>query len=250
MTTITTEEELKNLNITNGDIIIDMKGNYNKLSFPDWIKKLSFTNIYKYEFDNLPDNLEVLTINYNKLNLDSLPLSLQKLYIHINSSNNNIFDFLPNNLQELHICIIKECNYSFDNLPKNLKKLAITDHYVTDSKKKIDLNLLPEGLEELILIGCFNPDLDNLHKLKKLKLLFKSFLNIEVCLTKLSSNLEELFLYENTSTNLNNIPTTLKNVTIHCDNKFIHKNIDNFSKFIRVNDFIIQIIRDDYIHYY
>ncbi len=102
-------------------LILDNTTNYDKFIFPDWIKKLEIGS-YKYDLDNLPNNLETLILfsNYNK-HLDILPMNLK--YLYIDSCYGMPLNYLPTTLEELHICDYYIQNLV--NLPHNLKKITM-----------------------------------------------------------------------------------------------------------------------------
>ncbi len=155
---VKTEEQFYNLqeDKKNYKIDVNINSKYRKLKFKPWIKYLSLSN-YDYELDNLPENLEVLSVSNFRLELDTLPLKLKKLTVRHYDLELN---FLPENLEALNLIFYSG---SYDNIPNGLQKLRICccakdiEKYPTNLKiLQLDLNnhqikILPDGLESLII---------------------------------------------------------------------------------------------------
>lgn len=93
-----------------------------------------------------PKELKTLRLQYvNILEARYLPINLEKLIIH----QCDYIGRLPCNLKELYINDIRDNGMSQGLFLSSLKKLSIND-------LQIQPNVLPEGLEELELIGRYN----------------------------------------------------------------------------------------------
>ncbi len=166
-----------------------------KINYPDKMKIISVNNGY-YGDINLPDDVETLNI-YGDINtkIENLPKNLEILSLQ---NYNYPLDNLPENLEELHI---NEYNLPMDKLPKNLKVLNI-------GQFKYNLDCLPNNLERLF-IECCDVLLDNLP-------LNLEFLKIDYCEQEqkfLPNNLKKLhFLSYNFP--LDNLPTQLEEIRL------------------------------------
>ncbi len=157
------ELEKRELDYENTTIDICLSDdNHDKITFYPWIKNLYIQN-YKYELDNLPDNLYKLVVDDNtNLSLNNLPLNLKQLFLY---NCNCKIDNLPENLEYLHISGY-EYNHSMDNLPNNLQSLVL---YIAILNSKLDY--LPPNLKYLKLARGYDYTLDNLpDKLEKLEI--------------------------------------------------------------------------------
>lgn len=216
---------------------------------------ISISDIYanKYHFIttifNLPNNLESFEIidnhNYRELKLDpssfkNLPPKLKKLKI---SSYNTIeLNNLPNTLEILDISISSNYPNKLDYLPSSLKSINLTiiQYLIINSNINIKINLdsLPSGLEDLIIIGYYHSDLNclpiNLKKLHlpseytnkiinvpenleelKIPLEYKYLDNFKNCkkLKKIIIGFSYMYnIYTNSYFNINSIPQTIEEI--------------------------------------
>ncbi len=124
---ITSEKEfyeLTEIELDNRTVVLSFEenDNYDKLTFPDWIKDLHIIK-YLYDLDNLPNNLESLTFSFYQYpkNLDNLPIGLK--YLHLPSDYNLEINFLPTTLEVLSLPTYY--NHNLQNLPHNLKRITM-----------------------------------------------------------------------------------------------------------------------------
>lgn len=155
---------LRKMNINNCD---DFNKELDNLSL-----NLLYLNMKSINFDkiidNLPSKLSHISINSNNFNqlLNNLPLNLNDLLLYCNSFNKKLSK-LPTNITLLYCCeneLKLSCNIfklmyfnkiKITNLPNTLKILQINYHNEY-------LDMLPEGLEVLILSPFYEKRIDDL----------------------------------------------------------------------------------------
>lgn len=187
-------------------------------NLPSGLKNLYLPNSYYYELDNLPLELEYLSLQVSNnfiQSLDYLPETLKKLKIIFPENNNRIkinCDNLPNGLEKLFLC--GSINCELNNLPRNLKTLhlAQTHYYMIYN--------LPDGIEELqipidykYLREIFS-SMDTI-KLKKLIIGFRNAFRIPSSfdLQSIPTSVEEIEFGDDFYQKLTWLPPKLKKIT-------------------------------------
>lgn len=228
-------------------IELDELDKLNKLDELDELDDLKMipSNKYKHNYNtnNLPNGLEYLNLRIDdkiQQSMSNLPISLKKIKIAFdcNIIHQDLLSYLPENLKILELIFWNSCT-------------------------NINLNDLPNGLEELILIGNCNGNLNNLPK--KLKILhlplqvnnknifYDNLQNITFELEELKISLESLFLKKNMNALqklkkliLDNIDINyISNLKINKKSSFDMKLIPNSVEELELGDKFNQII--DYL---
>jgi hypothetical protein len=239
----------------------DINNNFQQL--PNNIKWIIFERAYSglkvfnKPLNNLPPNLIYLELgsDYNQ-SIDNLPSGLKIL--RLGDKFNQTINNLPNQLEILEIG--KDFNKNLDNLPSGLKVLIFRGYITENYKFNIEINRLPLNLEILILEDLCDSiildiDFTVLNKLQFISLP-KTFNNSRIGLKNgvfnwppnlkilkfgyyfnskldnLSESLEELIVSQNFNleSNLDKLPSNLKNIWINIRRDYIYN--DNCNLFI------------------
>lgn len=232
---------------------------YNEISIVPDLSKLKYLTVLKLESNNiteiksLPNNLKILNLDNNRLDLNGfceVPLSVKYL-----SLDHNCFDSIPKNDAEVlsvQCCIIQEienisekiiklnlCNNEIKeirnlknkkdlmclnlssnniskitNIPKNIIELDLSCNNI------FEINDIPHSVRSLDLNSNVIKEIKNIpYNVHDLNLSYNEITKIQNI--KFLPKLEELTLYDNKITKLENIPESVERLYI--DNNYITK---------------------------
>ncbi len=143
-----------NLEILSINFFLDIMYMHTLDNLPENLQELKLFNYYQ-SLEKLPLKLKKLKLmNYRKINtpnLNNLPLNLESLTLSLLEINNDL-DYLPEGLKYLDLDIDK-FNRPIENLPNNLEVLKIT--YVQNSCVN-EIRHLPDNIKKIIL--CIKMD--------------------------------------------------------------------------------------------
>jgi hypothetical protein len=219
--------KISNIQISNLTITYH-KLNINTNNFPDTIRFLSLqssTHFINY-INNLPDNLEYLTILNCCRNSDNfLPFKLL----------NN----LPSNLKLLNITLNKFIKIEI--FPPNLEELYITPYA---SKNCFDLDTLPTGLKVLDISGI--KYLDECPNLNNLPNTIKRLILYELKLESIPDSIEEIYIHSFSKyTKIDKISSNLKTIILiypgldYDLDYYLRLEINKFKLYLKNNNIIL-----------
>jgi hypothetical protein len=220
-------ENLKSLIVTEHDDNIILPNNIQELCINDYMgyKFIYNNNNLKYldinlrnnsiDTNILPSSIEVLKLDgytQNPIQISNNLINLKKLYLSIPCNNNFFLEILTDTVEYLQINITMRSEKSISFIKKyskNLKELSL-QCFGYFSNTYINLLNLPLGIQKLKLINV-NTDLTKLPD--TINTLYLNNYDFSIPMTKLPSNLKNLFLIDeshNRKKNIGIIPLGVK----------------------------------------
>jgi hypothetical protein len=163
-------------------LLLDETEDLELSNIPNYIKYIKLTVDYDNDISNLPDSvISIICGDYFRSPINKYPVNLK--YLDLGFSYNEELKGLPETLEHLEVGFCFE--YSINNIPDNIKTLKIKSREYIYPIEKLPNNLkklsiydmcdsvliLPDKLEELVLMGYFNYEFEYLpQSLKKLYL--------------------------------------------------------------------------------
>jgi len=172
---------------------------------PNWIEEISFECNFNNPIDTLPNKLRVLKLggDFNQ-SVDNLPIMLEE--IEFGNEFNQPVDNLPVNIKKIKYGA--NFNQEISNLPDKVEYIEFGFHF------NKSVNNLPLSVKELIF-GCkFNLNIDALYRNINLeRIVFGLFFNQPI--DNLPSSVREASFGTNFGQSFENIPISLKKISIH-----------------------------------